>query len=134
MAADSRKTRKCNFSSEEINVLISTIMHNYDILYGENSKSFYHKEARSQVWNIVLEEVNKVSLDRRTLAEVKNKWKKCQYVIKNSDLVDNNTSTDFDELGMFWSIVFFVLARLRTTESTTIMYILSGKFEIIFLI
>lgn len=99
MAADSRKTRKSNFSAEEKDVLISTVMHNYDILYGETSKSYYHKEARNQVWNIVLEEVNKVSLEKRTLAEVKNKWKKCQHnVNKTDESVDNSSYTEYDDL------------------------------------
>ncbi|XP_050299816.1 titin-like isoform X2 [Anthonomus grandis grandis] len=79
MAAETRKSRKSNFSQEEVDVLITTVLQNHDILYKETSKSFFHKEIRNQVWNIVLEEVNKVSQEKRTLNEIKNKWKKCQH-------------------------------------------------------
>lgn len=102
MAAETRKSRKSNFSQEEIDVLVTTVMQNHDILYRETSKSFFHKEIRNQVWNIILEEVNKVSLERRTLNEVKNKWKKCQYNLRTLEVSDNLDNADCDDLGMFF--------------------------------
>lgn len=102
MSTPCRSPRKSNFSQQEVDVLISTVKRNHEILYRETSKSVFHKEIRNQVWKIILDEVNKVSLERRTLNEIKNKWKKCQPKVKpseSSDGVDYHDSAE--DLGRF---------------------------------
>lgn len=95
MADISKKSRKSNFSPEEVDILVKTVGKNYDILYGEYSKRAIYKEARHQAWLDVTNEVNQVSIERRTLQEVKNKWKKCQHLYRGEDLMEIS-----DEYGM----------------------------------
>ncbi|XP_018569988.1 longitudinals lacking protein, isoforms F/I/K/T-like isoform X2 [Anoplophora glabripennis] len=80
-----KKVRKSNFSPEEIEALISTVGKNYHVLYGEFAKRAVNKQARHRVWLDVTKQVNRVSLERRTLQEVKNKWKKCQHLYKERE-------------------------------------------------
>ncbi|KAL1501573.1 hypothetical protein ABEB36_006872 [Hypothenemus hampei] len=82
MAADNRKFRKPNFTEKELNVLATTVMQHHHILYGDPTKGVFRKEIKDQVWNSVLSKVNKVSTEKRTLTEIKNKWKRCQPVPK----------------------------------------------------
>lgn len=95
MADCSKKSRKSNFSPEEVDILVQMVGKNYDILYGEYSKRAVYKDARHQAWLNVTNEVNQVSLEKRTLQEVKNKWKKCQHLYRFEDLSDV-----YDEFGM----------------------------------
>lgn len=88
MADCSKKSRKSNFSPEEVDVLVKMVGRNYDILYGEYSKRAVYKDARYQAWVNVTNEVNQVSLEKRTLQEVKNKWKKCQHLYRFEDPSD----------------------------------------------
>lgn len=96
MADSSKKSRKSNFSQEEVDILVKTVGKNYDILYGEYSKRAIYKSARHQAWMDVTNEVNQVSFEKRTLQEVKNKWKKCQHLYRGEDFMDIS-----DEFGMF---------------------------------
>lgn len=96
MADNSKKSRKSNFSQEEVDSLVKTVGKNYDILYGEYSKRAIYKSARHQAWMDVTNEVNQVSFEKRTLQEVKNKWKKCQHLYRGGDFMDIS-----DEFGMF---------------------------------
>ncbi|KAJ8984152.1 hypothetical protein NQ317_017803 [Molorchus minor] len=80
--AHNRKVRKSNFSPEEIDVLVNTVVKHYNILYGELAKRAVNKNARERAWIDVTRRVNRVSIERRTLQEVKNKWKKCQYLYR----------------------------------------------------
>ncbi|XP_019763804.2 uncharacterized protein LOC109540073 isoform X2 [Dendroctonus ponderosae] len=104
MSAQCRNPRKSNFSQQEVDVLISTVKRNHDILYREHSKSDFHKEIRNQVWKIILDEVNKVSLERRTLSEIKNKWKKCQPKVRSSEGSDgvdyHDSAEDLDSMPL----------------------------------
>lgn len=84
-----KKVRKSNFSPEEVEALVSTVGKNYHILYGEFAKRAVNKQARHRVWLDVTKQVNRVSLERRTLQEVKNKWKKCQHLYKERDSPDD---------------------------------------------
>lgn len=95
MADCSKKSRKSNFSPEEVDVLVKMVGRNYDILYGEYSKRAVYKDARYQAWVNVTNEVNQVSLEKRTLQEVKNKWKKCQHLYRLED-----PSDIYDDFGM----------------------------------
>lgn len=83
-----KKVRKSNFSPEEVEALVSTVYKNYHILYGEFAKRAVNKQARHRVWLDVTRQVNRVSLERRTLQEVKNKWKKCQHLYKEQESLD----------------------------------------------
>lgn len=96
MADLAKKSRKSNFSQEEVDILVKTVGKNYNILYGEYSKRAIYKDARYEAWLDVTNEVNHVSLEKRTLQEVKNKWKKCQHLYRGEDLVDI-----CDEFGTF---------------------------------
>lgn len=95
MGECSKKSRKSNFSHDEVDILVKTVGRNYDILYGEYSKRAIYKDARHQAWQDVTNEVNQVSFEKRTLQEVKNKWKKCQHLYRGEDLMDIS-----DEFGM----------------------------------
>lgn len=95
MADNSKKPRKSNFSQEEVDILLKNVGRNYDVLYGEYSKRAVYKDAKHQAWLEITNEVNQVSSERRTLQEVKNKWKKCQHLFKE-DFMDV-----LDEFGMF---------------------------------
>ncbi|KAJ8956243.1 hypothetical protein NQ318_014975 [Aromia moschata] len=81
-----RKIRKSNFSPEEIETLVNTVVKHYNILYGEFAKRAINKQARHRAWLDVTKQVNRVSIERRTLQEVKNKWKKCQHLYRGQDL------------------------------------------------
>lgn len=108
MADFTKKSRKSNFSQEEVEVLVKTVGKNYDILYGEYSKRAVYKDARHQAWLNVTNEVNQVSLEKRTLQEVKNKWKKCQHLYKFEDFLDI-----YDEFGMLIENLASLLSPTR---------------------
>lgn len=96
MADSTKKSRKSNFSQEEVDIIAKTVGKNYEILYGEYSKRAIYKDARYKAWLDVTNEVNQVSIEKRTLQEVKNKWKKCQHLYRGEDIVDIS-----DEFGTF---------------------------------
>ncbi|KXZ75599.1 hypothetical protein TcasGA2_TC015970 [Tribolium castaneum] len=77
-----RKVRKSNFSTDEVDVLVDSVRANYGILYGLNAKRATNRWIRQKAWLDILGRVNGVSVEKRTLQEVKNKWKKCQYALK----------------------------------------------------
>lgn len=79
----SRKPRKCNFSAKEVDVLVQLITKNAKCLFDRTPHgmiSFKRKKA----WDDVLRGVNAVSIERRTLDEIKNKWKKCRATVHRS--------------------------------------------------
>ncbi|VEN63767.1 unnamed protein product, partial [Callosobruchus maculatus] len=86
MAEALKKSRKSNFSQDEIDILVSAIIRNYDLLYGEFSKRAFYKHERHKAWLDIVKAINKISPEKRTLDEVKNKWKKCQHLYRLSDL------------------------------------------------
>lgn len=77
-----KKARKSNFSPDEVEALVQTVKKHYHVLYGQFSKRAVNKLARHKSWLDVLKRVNQVSIEKRTLQEVKNKWKKCQHFYK----------------------------------------------------
>ncbi|XP_056633900.1 myb-like protein X [Diorhabda sublineata] len=87
MAEVLKKHRKSNFSQDEIEVLMKTVGNHYETLYGEFSKKAINKIARHRAWLEVTKEVNSVSMEKRTLQEVKNKWKKCQHLYHPDDFI-----------------------------------------------
>nr|CAH7741070.1 unnamed protein product [Callosobruchus chinensis] len=92
MAEALKKSRKSNFSQDEIDILVSAIIRNYDLLYGEFSKRAFYKHERHRAWLDIVKAINKISPEKRTLDEVKNKWKKCQHLYRLSDLeMDKST-------------------------------------------
>nr|CAH7741068.1 unnamed protein product [Callosobruchus chinensis] len=92
MAEALKKSRKSNFSQDEIDILVSAIIRNYDLLYGEFSKRAFYKHERHRAWLDIVKAINKISPEKRTLDEVKNKWKKCQHLYRLSDLEMASTS------------------------------------------
>ncbi|KAG5878379.1 hypothetical protein JTB14_020615 [Gonioctena quinquepunctata] len=123
MAEVLKKQRKSNFSPDEVDVLVRTVGKNYETLYGEFSKRAINKNARHRAWIDVTKEVNQVSLEKRTLQEVKNKWKKCQHLYRAEDFVggseelvnldDGNvweplTSIE-DEASFYWTLLNYDL-------------------------
>lgn len=107
MAESLKKVRKSNFSQDEVEILVKTVGRNYNVLYGEYSKRAIYKEARYQAWLDVTNEVNQVSIEKRTLQEVKNKWKKCQHLYRGEDFMDI-----FDEFGRFIDVLIGLLHSL----------------------
>ncbi|KAJ8953714.1 hypothetical protein NQ314_007324 [Rhamnusium bicolor] len=83
-----KKVRKSNFSPEEVEALVNTVGIHHNILYGKFAKRAGNKHARHKVWLDVTKQVNRVSIERRTLQEVKNKWKKCQHLYREPDNMD----------------------------------------------
>ncbi|XP_044261462.1 uncharacterized protein LOC123009313 isoform X2 [Tribolium madens] len=77
-----RKVRKSNFSTDEVDVLVDSVRANYGVLYGKDAKRATNRWVRQEAWLDILGKVNGVSIEKRTLQEVKNKWKKCQYALK----------------------------------------------------
>ncbi|RZC36355.1 Myb DNA-bind 5 domain containing protein [Asbolus verrucosus] len=77
-----RKPRKSNFSADEVDVLVESVRSHYNVLYGKFAKRATNRWIRQKAWLDILKKVNGVSVEKRTLQEVKNKWKKCQYVLK----------------------------------------------------
>lgn len=72
-----RQPRKTNFAPEEVKVLVKLIRKNAKHLLGKwpNKKQL---QKRRKVWSQVLEAVNAVGVETRTLQEIKSKWKKCK--------------------------------------------------------
>ncbi|CAG9862620.1 unnamed protein product [Phyllotreta striolata] len=94
MAESPKKQRKSNFSQEEIETIVRAVRENYDTLYGTYAKKAVNKSARHKVWSEVTKEVNQVSYEKRTLQEVKNKWKKCQHLYRMDDAFNDNSIPD----------------------------------------
>lgn len=71
------KSRKSKFAPEEIKALVRHIRKNAKHLQGRwpNKKQL---QKRRKVWLEVVEAVNAVSVEERTVEEVKSKWKKCK--------------------------------------------------------
>lgn len=74
----SRVRRKSNFTQEEVAVLLR-MMRKYSKYLSGRITSNEDLIKRRQVWTKVVEAVNSVSADQRTLSEIKSKWKKCKY-------------------------------------------------------
>ncbi|KAJ8917349.1 hypothetical protein NQ315_002371 [Exocentrus adspersus] len=83
--ASPKKVRKSNFSPEEVDALFSTVGKYYNVLFGAFPKRAVRNETRQKVWTDITRQVNRVSIEKRTLQEVKNKWKKCQHLYRERD-------------------------------------------------
>ncbi|CAH1115312.1 unnamed protein product [Psylliodes chrysocephalus] len=94
MAEVLKKQRKSNFSQDEVETIVKAVMENYETFYGEFSKKAINKIARHKAWLEVTKEVNLVSSEKRTLQEVKNKWKKCQHLYRSDDHFPYNSFSD----------------------------------------
>lgn len=77
----SRARRKSNFTQQEVTVLMR-MMKKYSKYLSGRITSNEDLIKRRQVWTKVVEAVNSVSADTRTLEEIKSKWKKCKYEVK----------------------------------------------------
>lgn len=83
------KTRKSKFAPEEIGVLVRHMRKYAKQLQGRwaNKKQL---QRRQKVWLEVVDAVNAVGVEERTVDEVKTKWKKCRKtyevdVVKSED-------------------------------------------------
>lgn len=94
--ADNWKRRKSNFSSDEVDVLVDSVKIHFDVLYGKFAKRAVNRDVRHHAWMDILKRVNGVSVEKRTLQEVKNKWKKCQYSLKERGALEQMMDADFD--------------------------------------
>lgn len=70
-----KRFRKANFSSDEIEKLISGINENQHILFGKLSLTIPPLK-RELMWKKVLDGVNSVSTVKRDVNVMKHKWKK----------------------------------------------------------
>ena len=100
-----RKPRKSNFSTDEVDVLVDSVKAHYNVLYGKFAKRATNRWIRQKAWMDILKKVNGVSIEKRTLQEVKNKWKKCQYAMKEKvskgGLADDPGESSWDDMGRF---------------------------------
>ena len=66
----SQKTaKKRNYSEEEVEVLTSEVAKNHRVLFG-NSAAGVLASQKARVWKLITIQVNSVSRDNRTVAEV----------------------------------------------------------------
>ncbi|XP_068900185.1 uncharacterized protein [Tenebrio molitor] len=97
-----RKPRKSNFSTDEVDVLVDSVRSYYNVLYGKFAKRATNRWIRQKAWMDILKKVNGVSIEKRTLQEVKNKWKKCQYALKekavHGTLADDAGDSSLDDM------------------------------------
>lgn len=106
-----RKARKSNFSNDEVDVLVDAVRSHFDTLYGSLTKRATNRWVRQEAWDDIMRRVNGVSLEMRTLQEIKNKWKKCQYAMKEKlalgeIVLDDPNDSSWDDMGMFSQYLF----------------------------
>lgn len=73
-----RARRKSNFTQAEVNMLYKMMRKYAKHLRGRVSSTEELMERR-RLWMKVVDAVNSVSVEERTLVEIKSKWKKCRY-------------------------------------------------------
>lgn len=73
-----RSRRKSNFTKAEVSMLHKVMRKYAKYLQGRVSTSEELMERR-RIWMKVVDAVNSVSAEQRTLLEIKSKWKKCRY-------------------------------------------------------
>lgn len=71
-----RKPRKNNFTDEEVSLLIKLASKNFTYLSTKGSTALAKDKKR--VWSEITKAINALGVEHRTLAEIKNKWKKCR--------------------------------------------------------
>ena len=70
----SRKPRKYNFSASEVSVLTEKVEENLQILQSKLTNSVTNQKKKN-VWTEITAVVNAVGVEKRTVAEVREKWK-----------------------------------------------------------
>ena len=70
----SRKPRKHNFSASEVSVLTEKVEENLQILQSKLTNSVTNQKKKN-VWTEITAAVNAVGVEKRTVAEVREKWK-----------------------------------------------------------
>lgn len=73
-----RGRRKSNFTQQEVNMLC-TMMRKYAKRLRGRITSGEDLGERRKLWMKIVDAVNSVSVEERTLTEIKSKWKKCRY-------------------------------------------------------
>lgn len=76
------KSRKSKFTPAEISVLVKLMRKHAKYMQGRwADKKVLQK--RQKVWLEIVDAVNRVSVEERTVDEVKSKWKKCRKDIQS---------------------------------------------------
>lgn len=73
-----RGRRKSNFTQAEVNMLRKMMRRYAKHLKGRVTNSEDIMERR-KIWSKIVDAVNSVSVEERTMLEIKSKWKKCKY-------------------------------------------------------
>lgn len=73
-----RGRRKSNFTQAEVNMLRKMMRRYAKQLKGRVTNSEDIMERR-KIWSKIVDAVNSVSVEERTMLEIKSKWKKCKY-------------------------------------------------------
>lgn len=73
-----RGRRKSNFTQAEVSMLYA-MMRKYSKHLRGRVSSTEDLVQRRKIWMKIVEAVNSVSVEERTLVEIKSKWKKCKY-------------------------------------------------------
>ena len=69
------KKRKCNFSEEENEILVSEVMQNEHLLFCTSKLPLVRKEA---IWKSIVDKVNSVSTMKREVIDCKKRWHGCK--------------------------------------------------------
>lgn len=112
-----RKPRKSNFSVDEVEILVEAVRSHYEVLYGPFAKRSTNRSVRYKAWMDILRQVNGVSLEQRTLQEVKNKWKKCQSVLREQFPGGEADEDTWEDIGKRWLRGFDTRAKFKFDNS-----------------
>ena len=72
--ATSKKVRKQNFTTSEISVLTEKVEENLSVLQSKLTNSVTN-QRKNQIWTEIADAVNAVGAEKRTTAQVREKWK-----------------------------------------------------------
>ncbi|KAJ1162364.1 hypothetical protein NDU88_002832 [Pleurodeles waltl] len=75
-----KRPRKPNYTYEELQLLIHTVHHNYDLLYGEGQRK--NDQRRKEVWHRLVESINGQGVVVRTKDELQHKYRDLRAEVK----------------------------------------------------
>ncbi|XP_069485539.1 uncharacterized protein [Ambystoma mexicanum] len=75
-----KRPRKPNYTYEELQLLIHTVHHNYELLYGEGQRK--NDQRRKEVWHRLVESINGQGVVVRTKDELQHKYRDLRAEVK----------------------------------------------------
>lgn len=79
--SSAKKVRKSNFSSAEITTLMDKVEENLTVLNSKFTNTITN-QRKNKIWQDIADAVNSVGNEKRTVKEVKDKWKNVQSIAK----------------------------------------------------